>query len=612
MPSIIILQEIDKLNLRAWKKCYTEPKESKRNCEQALNQSIKNNYEKGKAYANLTLGIINFHQSVFDQSENQLNEALSYFEFNINDKLYSFCINYLGNHYDRKAFYAKAYKKYLKALKIARNSNSFEGEAKVLQDIGQLFFRLEDYTNAGKYLKRSLIIYQKLGNKAAEAACYNRLGRLYSIKSNYSKALENYDRSLKIRKELNLSGAIPWTLLGMAETFEKQKNYKKSIDCYEKGLKAFDSRVDPVVLLQCLLGKGRIYTLNGNIEKASKALITAEEIALKHKLTHLSYNIYQALANYYEAVEETEKAYESFKKYHKIKDEILNSSTQNLIKVHQIGYEVEVAEQQKMIYRLKHIDLKHAHQNIQDSIINAKRIQKAILPTKDYIQRLVPNHFILFLPRDEVSGDFYWVTKKGNKVIITAADCTGHGVPGAFLSLLGISFLNEIVNNKNVLKPNEILKYLRIEIKNALKQEDLEQGTDDGIDMALCTLDVKGNKLQFAGAKNPLYIIRNNDLIEIKGDKMDIGIGARGDLPFTNHTIDLKKSDKLYLFSDGFPDQFGGIDDKKIKYGNFKNLLLSFQEKTMFQQKNLLKRYFNDWKGKQQQTDDVIVIGIKI
>ena len=253
------------------------------------------------------------------------------------------------------------------------------------------------------------------------------------------------------------------------------------------------------------------------------------------------------------------------------------------------------------------------NKNITDSIEYAQRIQSAILPPDDYVKELLPERFILFLPRDIVSGDFYWISSKNGRIISVAADCTGHGVPGGFMSMLGVAFLNEIVNKSpDNVKASDILDELREQVINSLHQTGKTGESQDGMDISLFILDWKNKKIEFAGANNPLIVIRNSDIIEIKGDKMPIGIHMRADEPFSNHVVDLKKNDVVYSFSDGFHDQFGGVDGKKFMTKNFKQLLLKIHDKPMDEQRNILEDTLVEWQGSYERVDDILVIGVRI
>jgi serine phosphatase RsbU (regulator of sigma subunit)/ligand-binding sensor domain-containing protein len=245
------------------------------------------------------------------------------------------------------------------------------------------------------------------------------------------------------------------------------------------------------------------------------------------------------------------------------------------------------------------------------SIEYAKRIQNAVMPKTEEIDAILPEHFILFKPRDIVSGDFYWMTERNNKIIVAAADCTGHGVPGAFMSMLGISFLNEIVNERNETKPSLILNHLRDSIKSTLSQTGKEGESKDGMDIALCTIDLEAKKIEFAGAYNPLYLVRNGELIETKGDKMPVGIHMVEKESFTHNEMNFEKNDCIYLFSDGYVSQFGGEDGRTYKSVPFKKMLAIISEKPMEKQCQMLDEEFVEWQGHNHQVDDILVIGIK-
>ncbi|MEN8120860.1 MAG: two-component regulator propeller domain-containing protein [Bacteroidota bacterium] len=249
---------------------------------------------------------------------------------------------------------------------------------------------------------------------------------------------------------------------------------------------------------------------------------------------------------------------------------------------------------------------------INESILYAKRIQTAVLPRREYIDEILPENFILFKPRDVVSGDFYWIRQINQYVVIAVADCTGHGVPGAIMSMLGISFLNEIVQKREITQTNQALNELRKQVKHALKQTGKKGETDDGMDMALCALNTKTNILQYAGAVNSLYLIKDNKFSEIKADRMPIGFYPNEKPTFTNHEIQLKDGDIFYLFSDGFMDQFGGKKGFKYKTGNFQKILYENHRKPMVVQKELLEQELKQWMKSYEQTDDILVMGVRV
>ncbi|MDX9930920.1 MAG: SpoIIE family protein phosphatase [Bacteroidales bacterium] len=239
-------------------------------------------------------------------------------------------------------------------------------------------------------------------------------------------------------------------------------------------------------------------------------------------------------------------------------------------------------------------------------------IQNALMPDPGILKGLMKDFFVLFLPRDIVSGDFYYVFHNRKYLCIAAGDCTGHGVPGALLSILGISFLNDILQSKADLKANRILNMMREKVMKALHQTGEKSGTHDSIDIALCIVDQGRGTLQFAGANRPLIMVRNGELTEFKSDKMTIGLAPLKEHPFTNQVIETEPGDSFYLFSDGYADQFGELTDKKFKHKHLRKVILSLAGLPMDLQKEALETAFTDWKGKAQQVDDVLIFGFQL
>ncbi|QNL22469.1 SpoIIE family protein phosphatase [Hyphobacterium sp. CCMP332] len=258
-------------------------------------------------------------------------------------------------------------------------------------------------------------------------------------------------------------------------------------------------------------------------------------------------------------------------------------------------------------------EIEEQKKRITDSIRYAQRIQRVILPPKEYVNNILPEAFIIYLPKDIVSGDFYWVTDNEDFINFAAVDCTGHGVPGAFMSLVGNNNLNSAIRNVEEIKPSLILESLNKGVTNVLRQREEDSEIKDGMDIALCSIDKNRNKLQFAGAYRPLYFVRKGALTEIKGDKNPIGGGELAQAKtFTNHEFELEKGDCVYIFSDGFTDQFGGPDGKKFMPKQLKKILSSVSKEPIDIQEKTIRKAFNDWKGDEEQLDDVLIIGLRI
>jgi len=270
----------------------------------------------------------------------------------------------------------------------------------------------------------------------------------------------------------------------------------------------------------------------------------------------------------------------------------------------------EISAQKEEVEIQKEI-VEEKNKDILDSIRYAKHIQDAILPSNEFLAQSFKDAFIFFKPKDIVSGDFYWVKKKGNKILFSVVDCTGHGVPGAFVSIVGNNSLNRAINEFNLSQPAAILDMLNSLVVESFKQQGTEDDVKDGMDIALCVLDTSTNILEYSGANNSLYLVRNGELIETRANKQPIGAYDHTK-PFTNHTIQLQRKDRVFLFSDGYADQFGGPKGKKLKYKAFKNILINDDQVDLNTLNHQLSEQFLNWKGNLEQVDDVCILGVEI
>lgn len=257
-------------------------------------------------------------------------------------------------------------------------------------------------------------------------------------------------------------------------------------------------------------------------------------------------------------------------------------------------------------------ELSQKNKSITDSIIYAKRIQEAIMPSEKGFKKILPDSFVLHIPKDIVSGDFYWINQHHDKIFVAAVDCTGHGVPGAFMSLIGLELFRKITNNEGVEEPAQILNNLNKDFEQIFKDMD-NIVLRDGMDIAFCTIDNANHSLEFAGAYNPLYIIRDEKIIEIKGNRFPIGLNISDQEPhFETYKTEIRENDMIYIFSDGYADQFGGLEGKKFKYRRFRHLLLTIHSMPVETQLKILEKSINEWKGNLEQVDDILVIGIRL
>ncbi len=274
--------------------------------------------------------------------------------------------------------------------------------------------------------------------------------------------------------------------------------------------------------------------------------------------------------------------------------------------------------------------LRHKEREITDSIRYALRIQLSIIPTPERVKALLPKSMVFYKPKDIVSGDFYWVEEINNEIVFAAVDCTGHGVPGAMMSVIGLKSLNQAVQDKKLSKPSDILQHLDIAVNDTLRQSSDVNAVKDGMDLALCNINYKTLILQYAGAFNGVCIIRKNianthqaksnrevfygnDLLELRPDKLPIGSNTDGIADtFVNHEFQLQPDDLVYIYTDGYADQFGGPKGKKFKYNQLKDVLVSLADVPVESHSAILEKNLKDWQGSQEQVDDVLVIGVRI
>ena len=610
---------IDSLNKESWDLRYNDREASGISAKKALKLSKQLDYFRGQTYACLNLAVGHFLKSENKDALELFFDTIGYFNEHQEEPGYAAALIYIGNIYESFGDYETALDYSQRAYSAASEIENQELIGEVHGVLGLIYSRLSDYDRALKAYKESLRIREEMGDRMAAASSLNRIARIHTLKKQYDEALDFYNQSMKIREQLDQKGVLAWTYLGLASTYEEMADYEDARTSYIKILKEEEKYLDNRCRLQATLGLGRTLMKMKLNEEALSRFKLSLELADKLGAKPLQVESHYALADYYESTGEFEKALYHYKNYRRIRENVLNDETRNRLKNQQIAYAVEKSEKEKEIFQLRNVELKaaydeihHKNKEITDSINYASRIQGALLPQRENLKKIFPDHFILFLPRDVVSGDFYWAADFGPKMVFAAADCTGHGVPGALMSMLGISFLNELVVERRQTHPGEILNNLRGEVIKALKQTGKEDEQKDGMDITLCTYDSESGLLQFAGAYNPLYLVREGNLEEYKADRMPISYYHGINNPFQTHSIKLQKGDTIYMFSDGYADQFGGPEHKKFKYKALKELLQQVHNEPMDRQKDILLERFSAWKGDVEQIDDVVIIGIRI
>ena len=481
----------------------------------------------------------------------------------------------------------QAIENFQKALDLYTELENKVGIANTLNNIGLVYLAAGSYQEALEASMNALNVYREIGQRKEEAGALKNIGFIYYEWKRYSEALVYMNQSLEISRELNLKHEMFDVYKDISDVYRDIGDYRQALQNYElynilKDSSIREENLKAISELETKYKTERVERENAELNFRNQL----QEAGLKRQRIVI-FSVIGIAVIIFGFGFVTYRQYQAKKKANILLEE------QN----------IEIKQQRDQIFQQK--------QEITDSIQYASRIQDAILP-RDIMLSKLQEHFILFKPRDIVSGDYYWMTLKDSQTIVAAADCTGHGVPGAFMSMLGISFMNEIVNKSDTPQANEILDQLRDHVVKSLGQTGEEGEQQDGMDLALCVIDMKGKQIQYSGAYNPLYLIRNNELTEYKPDKMPIGIHKEKKDPFTNRIINVEVGDALYMFSDGYVDQFGGPKQKKFMTKNFKDLLLEINHKPMGEQKEILEKTLYDWMGEVEQIDDILVMGLRI
>ncbi len=456
--------QIDDENQMLWNNRFGNPKYVATEAFKLLGRAEEINYLKGIAYSKLNIAAGNFLQSKNDVALKYLSETFQWFGNNKQEKGYVNALLFKGNIYESFGDYEKTLQLWLEAYKASIEICDKESEGEACNQLGLIYSRICNFQKALEFFNAGLKIREELGDENAVASSLNRIGMVYRQIKKYTESLEYYFRSLDIRRRNNQVSAIPWTLLGIASTYEEMKKYPRALENYEHGMEGSDKRCTT----QCMMGAGRVYSLMGDGDLAEKRL--EESLLMARELNSLALigDAYSALAAHYELFKKPDKALQSFKQFLRSRESLHSSEVQSRLSNIEVAHAVEKSEQEKEIYRLRHVELKKAYDIIEEinrdmtaSINYASRIQRALLPDPSSIRGLAGRLFILYMPKDIVSGDFYWFAQEGKKLVIVAADCTGHGVPGALMSMLGISFLEEIVNSRKITESGQILNELR-------------------------------------------------------------------------------------------------------------------------------------------------------
>lgn len=588
---------------------------------EALELALRIKYIKGIISASASIGEY-YHTSLnYSEAIKYFLQAAQYAEKAKNYTELSRAYNSIGIIYSNQARNDKALFYFLKVAKIAEENKQSKRLAIAYNNIGIAYKDMGRYTEALDYYEKALAEFEKTNFIRGIASASNNIGILSHLQGDDNKALEYYDKSIENFKKLNDTASEAGIYTNIGEVYNDRKEYKKALDYFLKGLN-YAQKFNKVAFRgDAYDGLSKVYANLNQYDKAYYYL--KRHVALQDTIRDdEGMRKVQELEKRME-VEKQEREIELLKQNTEFQKLKIKSKSEELKRNRLMLYVVGgvlllVIVLLYFIYKTnkkvvqQNIELAEKKKEIQDSISYAKNIQEAMLPDVTMLQNHFPEGFGLFLPKDVVSGDFYWFNELNGIVYFAAADCTGHGVPGAFMSMIAIDKLNQSLIDKQIGSPGKILSHLNSSIKKALKQSKKDTSSRDGLDIALCSFDRVTMQLNYSGANRPLWIIRNNELIEYKPTKSSIAGFTDEDFVFQNHIIQLFSADSIYLFSDGFADQFGGNESKKYMTKRLKETLLSINKLPMERQEIELQRIFMEWKGTIEQVDDVMVLGFRI
>ena len=662
--------KVNTLNAIAVELYRANPDEAIRYGSEAKNLAEQLNYPAGEALANKNIGLGFYMQAEYTEALRYWEPALALYEELGDEQGIANLQGNVGAIYLTTGKFVEAMELFLPALKMAEELNDSTRISTLLLNIGVIYSESPGtYDEALNYYHRAIEMGEALGDLDVTGLGNTNMGEIYVEKEEYDSALYYFEKSLTI---LTSGIDIASVLNLMASVYSQKGEYSKALTFHRDALELARKENAQRETVGILLGMASTYENLENPTKAIEYYKEAEAIAEETGLEEELSGAYEGLANNYAEIADYPNAYKNLSLKNDIDDVIYLIESENKVSELMNSYQMEkkqneiaLLEQQQEIEHLltkrqKTISIvigvfgllilamavgiynrmrfiRKTNQKINkqkemitDSITYAQRIQSAILPSPEKLEELLPEHFVLFKPKDIVSGDFYWIKEVQDHLIIVGADCTGHGVPGAFMSMLGITMFNDLIGDQCYDAPGAILDRLREKVKEMLVQEGNSDEQKDGMDLAIAVFNRTTRELHFSGANNSLYIIRkksqpeqkeleahasldNGDyrLFELKGDKQPIGTHWE-EAPFRTTSVYLKEQDSFYMFSDGYIDQFGGVDRKKFKSMNFKKLLLSVQNEGMDIQRQTLEQTFDQWRGPNEQIDDIIVLGVRV
>jgi serine phosphatase RsbU (regulator of sigma subunit)/tetratricopeptide (TPR) repeat protein len=637
--------------------------------QRALSLAQKLKWKDGESKVYNSLGVIYTYTGNYPEALKNYFASLKACEA-IKDKAgIASAYSNIGVVYDNQGNYPESLKNNFAALKIQEEIQDKNGIANSYNNIANIYLVEKKYAEALKNYLSSLKIFKEISDKQGIAASYNNIGIVYEYKDDYAEALKNYFASLRIREEIQDKQGIASSYNNIGNIYNKQGKYKEAVTAQTSSLKLQEEIGDKSGMATSLVNLGIAYTKSHEIKKAEEYLNKALSISISIGSKRWIRDSYAGLAFLDSTKGNYKAAFEDHKLYVIYRDSLDNEETQRKSLQSTLQYEFDkkeiaakakqdridalsneekkkqqfviyavagvlllvvifsgllykrfrITNKQKQIIEAKNKEteeqkqiIEEKHKEITDSINYAERIQRSFLATKELLDENLKNYFVLFQPKDVVSGDFYWASKLNNGTFaLVTADSTGHGVPGAIMSILNISSLEKAIY-EGLTRPAEILNHTRVNIIDRLKKDGSLEGGKDGMDASLVCFDFANNKFTYAAGNNPVWVVRENNLIELAPDKMPVGKHDKDNIPFTQHEFTIQKGDVIYVLTDGLPDQFGGPKGKKFMYKQLKELLVTISVEPVNIQKQKLEQALKEWKGDLEQVDDVCLIGVRI
>lgn len=567
-----------------------------------------------------------------------------------------------GNVYGDLGDMVNAIKNHQKAIQSFKKLNNKMGIATCFSDLGRINHAQKNHEQSLVYYKKAKDIFKKSKDKASLAKLYNRVSLVFRDKEEIEKSLDYNYKALLIQEQFGDKSGMAQSNFNIGETNIILKDWSRAKGFIDYSLKLYRDIGDQIGISKCYLITAKIALLQNQVNIATSNLMECIDIAKKSSSIPQLIEAYGVLARIYEDNKKYDKAFKYLRMFNALKDSLysvertrqfsemeIKFQTETIEeKLEEVSNEKEVSDNKALTFTLsfflgliifiviifmmkkknkeseetnKHLEkknrlIKKKNNEILDSILYAKRIQEAMLTSSSYIEHIFEEHLIIYNPKDIVSGDFYWAYnhKNSNTVYWATADCTGHGVPGALMSMIGTVLLNEAVIIKKEVSPGRILMQINAYLQRYLNKADTLYQTQDGIDISFCKLNKNTLTLEFAGAAHSVYIIRNGQLTELKGDKITLGQDPYGRIidEFLVSEFQLENNDIIYTFTDGFSDQIGGPDKKKFKVGALKQLLIEISNLTMENQRIKIKKTLSLWQGENTQLDDILIMGVRV